>query len=151
MSQRFLSWSLTSVFVAFLSCAWNVLTQWGHPENSTIFWKSAQTWDQPMTGDELGSPLLMQFALHCSKWIDFPGGSGIKNLLAMQELQETQVWSLSQEDSPGEGHGYPRQYSCLENPMDRAAWWATVHGVAKRQILLKWLSMQACVYFMFPL
>ena len=33
--------------------------------------------------------------------------------------------------SPGEGHGNPLQYSCLENPMDRGAWQATVHGVAK--------------------
>ena len=33
--------------------------------------------------------------------------------------------------SPGEGHGNPLQYSCLENPMDRGAWWATAHGVAK--------------------
>ena len=33
--------------------------------------------------------------------------------------------------SPGEGHGNPLQYSCLENPMDRGAWWATGHGVAK--------------------
>ena len=33
--------------------------------------------------------------------------------------------------SPGGGSGYPLQYSCLENPMDREAWWATVHGVAK--------------------
>ena len=32
--------------------------------------------------------------------------------------------------SPGEGNGNPLQYSCLENPMDRGAWWATVHGVA---------------------
>ena len=30
--------------------------------------------------------------------------------------------------SPGGGHGNPLQYSCLENPMDREAWWATVHG-----------------------
>ena len=37
------------------------------------------------------------------------------------------------ERSPGEGNGNPLQYSCLENPMDRGAWWATVHGVAKRQ------------------
>ena len=35
--------------------------------------------------------------------------------------------------SPGEGDGNPLQYSCLENPMDRGAWWATVHGVAKNQ------------------
>ena len=31
--------------------------------------------------------------------------------------------------SPGEWNGYPFQYSCVENPMDRATWWATVHGV----------------------
>ena len=32
---------------------------------------------------------------------------------------------------PGEGNGYPLQYSCLENPMDRGAWWATVLGATK--------------------
>ena len=35
--------------------------------------------------------------------------------------------------SPVEGHGNPLQYYCLENPMDRGAWWATVHGVTKSQ------------------
>ena len=35
--------------------------------------------------------------------------------------------------SPGGGNGNPLQYSCLENPMDRGAWWSTVHGVAKGQ------------------
>ena len=43
--------------------------------------------------------------------------------------------------SPGEGHGDPLQDSCLENPMDRAAWWATVYGVTKSQTQLKRLSM----------
>ena len=38
--------------------------------------------------------------------------------------------------SPGEGHGNPLQYSCLENPRDRGAWWATVHGVAKSRTQL---------------
>ena len=33
--------------------------------------------------------------------------------------------------SPGAGHGNPLQYFCLENPMDRGAWWATVHGVTE--------------------
>ena len=33
--------------------------------------------------------------------------------------------------SPREGNGYPLQYSCLENSVDRGAWWATVHGIAK--------------------
>ena len=35
--------------------------------------------------------------------------------------------------SPDEGNGNPLQYSCLENSMDREAWWVTVHGVAKSQ------------------
>ena len=35
------------------------------------------------------------------------------------------------ERSPGEGNGHPFQFSCLGNPMDRGAWWATVHGVAR--------------------
>jgi len=38
--------------------------------------------------------------------------------------------------STGEGNGNPLQYYCLENPMDRGAWWATVHGVAKSETRL---------------
>ena len=38
--------------------------------------------------------------------------------------------------SPGEGNGYPLQYSCLENSMERGAWWATVQGVTKCQTRL---------------
>ena len=45
--------------------------------------------------------------------------------------------------SPGEGNGNPFQYSCLENSMDRGAWWATVHGVTKSQTRL---SDGACKY-----
>ena len=42
--------------------------------------------------------------------------------------------------SPGGGHGNPLHYSCLENPMDRGAWWATVHGFAKSQAQLNDLA-----------
>ena len=38
--------------------------------------------------------------------------------------------------SPGEGHGNPLQYSCLEKPMDRGVWRATIHGLAKSQTRL---------------
>ena len=55
----------------------------------------------------------------------------VKNLPAMQE---TWVWSLGR--SLGEGNGNPLQYSCLENSMDRGAWWATVHGITKTQTRL---------------
>ena len=54
----------------------------------------------------------------------------VKSLPAMQE---TWIRSLSQEDPLGERNGNPLQYSCLENPMDRGAWWATVHRAAKSQ------------------
>ena len=42
--------------------------------------------------------------------------------------------------SPGGGHGNPLQYSCLENPMNRGAWWTTVHGVAKSRDMTERLS-----------
>ena len=47
---------------------------------------------------------------------------------------------------PGGGHDNPLQYSCLENPIDRGAWWATVHGAAKCQKQLKRFNMQACTH-----
>ena len=46
----------------------------------------------------------------------------------------------------GGGHGNSLQFSCLENPIDRAAWWATVHGVTKSWTRLKQLSMHTCTY-----
>ena len=42
--------------------------------------------------------------------------------------------------SPGEGYGNPLQYSCLENPMDKGTWWATVHRITKSQTWLKQMS-----------
>ena len=45
--------------------------------------------------------------------------------------------------SPGAGHGNSLQYSCLENPMDRGAWWVTVHRVAKSRTRLMHLSKNA--------
>ena len=45
--------------------------------------------------------------------------------------------------SAGGGHGSPLQYSCLQNPLDRAAWWAAVHGVTKSRTRLKRLSTHA--------
>ena len=66
----------------------------------------------------------------------------VKNLSA---VLETQIRSLGWEDSPGEGNGYPLQYSSLKNSMDRGAWWATVLRVAKGQIQLS--NWHLHVYF----
>ena len=51
-------------------------------------------------------------------------------------MQETQVPSWGWEKTPGGGNGNPLQYSCLENPMDREAWRAPVHGITKSQTRL---------------
>ena len=59
--------------------------------------------------------------------------SSKKICLPMQEMQEMQVQSLSGGRSSGIGNGNPFQCSCLENSMDRGAWWATIHGVTNSQ------------------
>ena len=63
--------------------------------------------------------------------IHIPGGAVVKKPSASAgETREVDSVPGSGR-SPGEGNGNPLQYSCLENPMDRGAWWATVDGVTK--------------------
>ena len=63
----------------------------------------------------------------------FPSGTEVKN----PPVNAGDVGlSPGLERSPGEGIGYPLQYSCLENPMDTGAQWATVRGVAKNRTLV---------------
>ena len=74
----------------------------------------------------------------------FPGGSVVKNLPAYNKGaagDEGLIPGVGR--APGGGQSNPLQYSCLENPMDRGAWRATVHGVAKSQT---WLSMYITIY-----
>ena len=66
----------------------------------------------------------------------------VKNLPANAGHIRDVGWIPGLGRSPGGGHGNPLQYSCLENPMDRGAWWAAVHGAAKNQTGLKQFSMQ---------
>ena len=63
-------------------------------------------------------------------------GFTVSRCFHLNESALMQVWCLGWEDSPGGGNGSPFQYSCLENPMDRGAWWATAHGVSKSRTRL---------------
>ena len=65
------------------------------------------------------------------------------NILEISELNWTGIGEFNSDDhyiyycgQEGEGNGTPLQYSCLENPMNRGAWWPAVHGVAKSQTRL---------------
>ena len=66
----------------------------------------------------------------------FPGGVSGQELLPMHQTCDKGLIP-GPGRSPGGGHGNPLQYSCLENPMDRGAWRATVHSIAQSQTRLK--------------
>ena len=67
-------------------------------------------------------------------YIGFPGGTIGKEPALQCRRHETQVPLIPGSGrSPGGGHGNPLQYSCLENPMDRGAWQAIVHGITPSQ------------------
>ena len=73
-------------------------------------------------------------------YMSFPGGSVDKESTC-NAGDAGHVGSVPESGrSAGGGHGNPLQYHCLENPMDRGAWWVTVHRVSKSQTRLKWLS-----------
>ena len=72
----------------------------------------------------------------------FPGGSVVKNLPAVQGSQGLIPGSGT---SPGKGNGYPLQYSCLENRVDRGAWRSTVHGVTRSQTQL-WVTLPLSLF-----
>ena len=74
----------------------------------------------------------------------FPGDSVVKNLSANAEGPGL-IPGLGR--SPGEGNDNPLQYSCLENPMDRGAWRATVHGVTKVWTQLSMHFLYTYTYF----
>ena len=69
------------------------------------------------------------------EWVDFRGGSdGVA--LAYNAGDPVSVSGSGR--SPGEGNGTPLQYSRLENPVDRGAWWAADHGVAESDTTEQW-------------
>ena len=76
--------------------------------------------------------------------VDFPGGSEVK----ASACNAGDLGSIPGSGrSPGEGNGNPLQYYCLENPMDRGAWWATAHGVAKSRTRLSDFTSLPYLYF----
>ena len=66
----------------------------------------------------------------------FPGGAVVRNPPAKAGDTRAVGWIQRWGRSPGEGHSNPLQYACQENPLDRGAWRATVHRIAKSQTRL---------------
>ena len=79
----------------------------------------------------------------------FPGGTSIKNLPANAGDVRDLGSIPGSGRAPGKGHGDSLQYSCLENSMDRGAWWALVHRVSKCWTWLKygcWIKIRQCLF-----
>ena len=88
---------------------------------------------------------LIQFYIHIYSFSGFPGGTSVKNPPADAGNAGDVGLISGSGRSPGGGNGNPLKYSCLENPIGRGAWWATVHGITK-----SWtrLSMHATPFFL---
>ena len=83
-------------------------------------------------------PLWFWCYIGLSQW----GGSALKEFPCNVEDAWDRASIPGSRRAPAGGHGNPLQDSCLQNPMDRWGWQATVHAVTKNRIWLKWLSMQ---------
>ena len=93
--------------------SWQELLDFG------LFWGSQAEWKWAILNQ------------HPPTHLGFPGGVVVKNSPAYPRDTRVVGSIPGSGRSPGEGNGNPLQYSCLENPMDRGAWRATDHGVAK--------------------
>ena len=90
------------------------------------YWNSVSTLLRNSTDTSV--PLQSSYSVGIHVIWGFPGGSEVKaSAYNVRNLGSIPGWGRS----PGEENGNPLQYSCLENPMDGGAWWATVHGVTK--------------------
>ena len=67
----------------------------------------------------------------------FPGGTNGKELACQSRRCKSHRYNPWVRKTPGEGHGNPIQYSCMEIPMDRGAWWVKIHRVVQSQTWLK--------------
>ena len=108
--------------------SWNV--QWQTTENFNVREKKFSLLETELQCSKvirvLGGQRLLVSTVICDT--GFPGGSD-SNEHACNAGDPGSI--LGWERSPGEGNGDPLQYSCLENPMDRGAWWAIVPGVTE--------------------
>ena len=76
---------------------------------------------------------VMKLSICYSYFMGFLGGTVVKNIPANAGATGDAGSILGSGRSPGGETDYPLQYSCLENPLDRGPWWATVHGVIQSQ------------------
>ena len=88
---------------------------------------------QVACGRGVSCPPQWNFHLDSGWFVGCPVALGVKNSPANAGDNRDMGLISGLGRSPGGGHDHPLQHSCLENPMDRGAWWATVHGVTQNR------------------
>ena len=159
-------WHPTPVLLPRKSHGWRSLvgySPWGREESGTterLYFhfhalekemashSSVLAWRIPRTGEPGGLPSIeshrvghdwsdLAAAAACT-YLGLPAGnSGKEPACPCRRPQRGSLIFPGSGRSPGGGNGNPLQYSCLENPLDWGAWWATVHGVAKSRTRLR--------------
>ena len=153
-------WDFFSSFLSNITCRSSAFVMSGerfHPcvcvcvcvcvfwlENNTYNKKKKVWYKESLRGTAKELPILPWLCVGLCFIKASPMVHQVKNLLAKQETQETRVRSLGQEDSLEDKNGNPFQYSCLKNSMERFAWRATVHGVAK--VGHDWAPVRLCYH-----
>ena len=143
---------LSSHQLALASCCFWNQTQALHPrvQSFVIVWSPISPHPKPINSTLVPGTIRHHFLLpkmtfnvpyHLAR--DFPGGTRGKEPACQCRRHRRQSFNPSGR-SPGRGHGNPLKYSCLGNPMDKGAWWATVHGVTKEPNTTERLSMYTC-------
>ena len=116
------------------------LTELGKDWNK---WKSKSAMSGKYSGwIRTSQPSCNSFCL-VIKETGFPGGTSSKETACQCRRNKTCEFNPRVRKIPWRRSWQPLQYSCLEHPVDRGAWWATVHRVAEL-VQLKWLSMYSC-------
>ena len=114
-------------FIAYKAFSCIIFLELWNPQRQDVIILISQT-------KEINSEKWKWFSCGYGLTQGFPDGSEVKE----SAYNAGDLGSFSElERSPGEENSYPFQYSCLENSMNREAWWATVHGITKSQT---WLS-----------
>ena len=112
-----------------------------NPHAMRVTWVQSLGWEDPLEKGTATHSSILAWRVHGSQRVglsDFQREARASQVALVVKNPPANAGDIGDEGSipawgrsPGEGNGNPLQYSCLGNPLDRGAWWATVHGAAK--------------------
>ena len=125
-----------------LQCVWLFVTLWTWTVACWEYWGVLPCPPPGDLPDPVIKPMSLMFPALAGRFFTTSATWEAPYKVSLNEGASGDAGSIPESERfPGEENGNPLQYSCLENPMDRGAWWTKVHGVTKSQTRMKQLSM----------